>query len=358
MKTFECQACGQLLNFESTQCMSCGHSLGYLPERTEMSALEPAADGGWTALADDAQQYKSCANAAYDACNWLVPAQSPDIFCRACRLNRTIPALGVDGNLELWRRLEVAKHRLVYGLMRLGLPIIGRTEDPDAGLAFDFLGDPDHDFREGPNVITGHAQGLITINIAEADDAARESHRKDMAEPYRTLIGHFRHEVGHHYWEKLIRNGWRERFRGMFGDERADYAAALEAHYANGLAPTWWQDYVSNYARSHPWEDFAETWAHYMHIVDTLETGMAFGLKVEPKAGSDPTLSVEIDFDPYREEDFDTLIRAWLPLTYAVNSLNRSMGQPDLYPFVLGDAVLAKLRFIHDLIRESRSAEA
>ena len=174
-----------------------------------------------------------------------------------------------------------------------------------------------------------------------------------MGEPYRTLLGHFRREVGHYYWERLVRDGvWLERFRMLFGDERQDYGVCLERHHAKGAPPDWQERFVSSYASAHPWEDFAESWAHYLHIVDTLETAAAFGLRIAPQAGRTPGLAMEIDFDPYRQNDFDALLRAWLPLTSAVNSLNHSMGQPDLYPFVLAPAVIGKLRFVHGLVHQ------
>ena len=295
-----------------------------------------------------------CANASYDACNWLVPAEGPDAFCRACRHNRTIPDLGAPEHLLRWQRLEAAKHRLIYGLLRLDLPLVSKFEHPESGLAFDFLADSGATFPETAQISTGHARGLITINLAEADDAERERARKDMAEPYRTLLGHFRHEVGHYYWERLVRDGlWLESFRTLFGDERQDYGARLRAHHGQGPPPRWQEWFVSSYASAHPWEDFAETWAHYLHMVDTLETADAFGLRVNPKVGRDPALAMAIDFDPYRQGDFDALVQAWLPLTYAVNSLNQSMGQPDLYPFVLAPTVMGKLRFVHGLIHRS-----
>ncbi len=354
MKLFGCQHCGQLLYFENTRCERCGHVLGYLPDRTMLSALTAEGGGRWRLLAAPDEAFRFCANSVHDACNWLVPADGPDAVCRACRLNRTIPNLDAPENLLLWQRLESAKHRLVYGLLRLGLPLVSKFEDAEKGLAFDFLAGSGTTFQESTQVITGHVQGLITIDISEADDAERERHRRDMAEPYRTLLGHFRHEIGHHYWERLVRDGlWHEAFREIFGDERHNYGAALEAHYANGPQPDWQERFVSGYAGAHPWEDFAETWAHYLHIVDTLETADAFGLRVHPKVGRDPALAMEIDFDSYRQNDFDVLVRAWLPLTYAVNSLNHSMGQPDLYPFVLAPTVMGKLRFVHGLIHRS-----
>ena len=355
MKLFDCQHCGQLLFFENTRCERCGHRLGYLPDQTMLSALTAGGGDRWYPLASPDESSRFCANSLHDACNWLVRADGPDAFCRACRLNRTIPNLDVSENLLLWQRLEAAKHRLVYGLLRLDLPLVSKHDDVERGLAFDFLAGSGAMFLEGPQVITGHVQGLITIDISEANDAERERHRRDMAEPYRTLLGHFRHEIGHHFWERMVRDGvWQEAFRKLFGDERRDYGAALESHYADGPPADWQERYVSSYASAHPWEDFEETWAHYLHIVDTLETAESFGLRIRPKAGADPVLEMEVEFDPYDQNNFDALVAAWLPLTYAANSLNHSMGQPDLYPFVLAPRVMGKLRFIHGLIHGTR----
>jgi hypothetical protein len=351
MKLFECQNCGHLLFFENTLCERCGHILGYLPESTTLSALKAEGGSNWSPLATPDRSFRFCANNVHDACNWMVPADGPDQFCPACRLNRTIPDLGTPENLVLWRRLEAAKHRLVYGLLRLRLPVVSKFEDAERGLAFDFLSDSGTMFQNGPKVVTGHAHGLITIDIAEADHVERERNRRDMAETYRTLLGHFRHEVGHYYWERLVLNSvWLNPFRELFGDERQNYSAALEVHYANGPHADWQEHYISSYAAAHPWEDFAETWAHYLHIVDTLETASSFGLQIQPKSSRKADLQMKIEFDPYRQIDFDALIKAWLPITYAVNSLNQSMGQPDLYPFVLAPTVIGKLRFVHGLV--------
>jgi hypothetical protein len=340
-----------MVYFANTRCERCGHRLGYIPDLAVLSALDPLGGDRWRPLADSTRPSRFCANAAFDACNWLVPADSADMFCRACRLNRTIPDLDRWQNLVRWQRLETAKHRLVYGLLRLGLPLASRFDDPETGLAFDFLANSERMVREHTQVVTGHAAGLITIDIAEADDAERERHRQDMAEAYRTLLGHLRHEVGHYYWDRLVRSGpWIKAFRELFGDERRDYGASLATHYAQGPPADWRQHFVSGYASAHPWEDFAETWAHFLHIVDTLETAHEFGLRVRPRGATDPALSMEIAFDPCRQRDFDTLVRTWLPLTYAVNSLNHSMGLPDLYPFVLAPTVMGKLRFVHGLI--------
>jgi hypothetical protein len=356
MKLFECQGCGQPLYFENTGCESCGRRLGYLPTIQEVTALE-AKGGAWEALAAPGSRFRFCANAEQDACNWLIADEEPDCYCLACRHNRTVPDISHERNLVRWRRLEAAKRRLFYTLLRLGLPLSTRPQDPQ-GLAFDFLADPSETSSAGPSILTGHDNGLITINIAEADDAEREQRRHSMGEPYRTLLGHFRHEIGHYFWNVLVRSDPSlERFRLIFGDERRDYGEALKAHYANGPRKDWQDAFVSAYAASHPWEDFAETWAHYLHIVDTLETANAFGLKVRPKIAHRPELATEIDFDPHLETDLHRLVSAWLPLTFAVNSLNRSMGQPDLYPFVLAPAAIAKMGFIHDRVHAAGGRE-
>lgn len=348
MKLFSCQGCGQLLFFENIRCESCGRALGYLADMTEISALDAKPEGGFEVLAAPGKAYKFCHN--YDAgmCNWMLPADSPEDFCAACRHNRTVPDLSVPGNDALWRKIETAKHRLFYSLLRLDLPLENRADDPEHGLAFDFLADPPESHASG--VMTGHANGLITLAVREADDAMREKVRSEMGEPYRTLLGHFRHEIGHYFWDRLVERDPRllEICRNLFGDDRIDYAEALKKHYAEGAPANWQNDYVSMYATTHPWEDFAETWAHYLHIVDTLETAGAFGLKVKPRRARG-ALAAEIDFDPYRAPTMEKLINAWLPIEFATNSLNRSMGQMDLYPFVLSPKVIGKLAFMHAL---------
>lgn len=344
MKLFECQHCGQPLFFENTRCEKCGYAVGYLPERQTMTALEPDGDA-WRALAAPDRRWQYCANAEYDVCNWLAAADGPARFCIACRHNRTIPDLSRPENLANWRKIEVAKHRLFYSILRLRLPLTTRPEDPQ-GLLFDFLAD-----ENGKPVMTGHENGLITLSLAEADDAERERRRSQMGEPYRTLLGHFRHEIAHYYWNKLVDGSPHlARFREVFGDERADYGAALKRHYAEGPPPDWAQHFVTSYASSHPWENFAETWAHYFHMVDTLDTAGAFGLHVRPQLSqAGPGLAADIDFDAY-DAPLGRVVAAWFPLTFAVNSINRSMGLPDLYPFVLAPAVIEKLAFVHEVI--------
>ncbi|GGK25261.1 zinc-binding metallopeptidase family protein [Salinarimonas ramus] len=351
MKLFACAVCGAPLQFEESACPSCGTRLGFLPRERRLAALR--LDGeAWVPVGDDAgpgrpARHLFCANAAYGACTWLVPEEEAGDgrFCIACRHNRTIPDLTQDTNAGRWRKLEAAKKRLFYTLMNLGLPLTQRPDDP-AGLAFDFLADsPVHD---EPGVMTGHADGLVTIAIAEADDSEREARRSAMGEPYRTLLGHLRHEVGHYYWTKLVQEpGALDGFRALFGDERTDYGSALQRHYSEGPPADWEQRHVSAYASAHPWEDWAETFALYLHMVDTLETAGTFGLRLRPKLPGGEELATSIPFDPHHEPDLARLVDAWGPLTFAVNALNRSMGQADLYPFTVAPAAVEKLAFVH-----------
>ena len=344
MRLFECQNCRQVLFFENKTCGRCGDRLGFIPEDVTISALEEAGPV-WKALGSPDREWRFCANAEYSVCNWLVPAASTARFCVACRHNRMVPDLSEKANWDSWAKMELAKHRLFYTLLRLGLPTPSRVENPANGLVFDFLTD-----AEG-KVMTGHDDGLITLAVAEADDAEREARRARMGEPYRTLLGHFRHEVGHFYWDMLIRDGHRiEAFRAVFGDESEDYGEALKRHYAGGPPPNWQENFVSTYATSHPWEDWAESWAHYLHIIDGMETAATFGLEVHPTIDPDHVLETSPDVDPYGPEPLDRLIHRWLPLTIALNAMNQSMGLNDLYPFVLSPAVIVKLEFIHDIV--------
>lgn len=313
MKRFACPRCSQVLFFENTRCLQCDLELAYNPASREMVDLETR---------------QPCRNYREEqVCNWSVP--DGEELCLACRLNRTIPDLGVEGNRQRWARLEVAKRRLVYTLLSLEL-----STD---GMEFDLLVPV-----QGRPVLTGHANGLITINATEADDATREKARIDMHEPYRTLVGHFRHESAHFYWDRLIRDDpdRLQRYRDVFGDERQDYAAALQERYEHGPPPDWQeQGFISAYASVHPWEDWAETWAHYLHIYDTLETAQSFGLAVEQGPVG------------LNRRSHEQMLADWHQLTFALNSINRSMGISDLYPFVLSPQVQSKLGFIHEMLQ-------
>ena len=351
MKIFECQVCAQALYFENTACGGCGHRLGYLPAERRVAAFtqdDREEAGIWRIAGAPQNRYRFCANARHNVCNWVVEAEQPDDYCLACRHNHVIPNLSRPENRLLWQMMERAKHRLFYTLIALQLPLVTREQDAREGLMFDFLADtPDN-----KKVMTGYARGTITINIAEANDSERERRRSVMGEPYRTLLGHFRHEIGHYYWNKLVRDAPAlEAFRLLFGDDRVSYRESLRRYYAEGAPDGWAQTAVSPYATSHPWEDFAETFAHYLHIVDALDTASEFGIGVHPRHLTDAAaLSVDIDFEPQHASSIQPLIKAWLPLTFAINNLNRSMGQTDFYPFVLSATVVDKLGFVHDLV--------
>lgn len=335
MKRFSCPVCETELHFDNSACLNCGTEVGYHSGDEAFRALA-ASDGA-----------EPCTNRLPAGCNWLAVDGAP--FCRACRHNRTIPDISIPGNAENWRAIEQAKRYLFYAIVKWDLPD-PTTDEAANGLAFDFLADTvDAEGKVTP-VLTGHADGLITINIAEGDDAERARRREMLGEPYRTLIGHMRHEVGHFYWDVLVRDaGKTDAFRAVFGDESADYGEALKAHYANGPKPGWQNEFISSYAAAHPWEDFAETWAHYLHIVDASETAHAFGMTLRPVKGS--RAQVRIDANPYFTNSIDEVLEDWVPLTVAINCLNRSMGQPDLYPFVLSEPVKQKLAFMHDLVQ-------
>jgi hypothetical protein len=340
VKVFHCDHCDALVFFENVRCVNCQHTLAYLPDLETIGSLSEAAG----------RNYRQCENyVKHNVCNWAVPAHDPNALCLSCRLTRVIPDLGKPGNKEAWFKLEVAKRRLVYSLLRLGCPLKSKAEDPEHGLAFELLADPET--PGAPPVHTGHASGVITLNVGEADDAERERRRVDLREPYRTLLGHFRHEVGHYYWGLLVQASPRlGRFRELFGDERRDYGQALQEYYQHGPPADWPQRFVSAYASAHPWEDWAESWAHYLHSSDTLEIAAACGLSLRPQRHDEPTLKNPTAPSGDGAEPFDKIIADWYSLTYVLNNLSRSLGQPDAYPFVLSARAIEKLRFVHQTI--------
>ena len=352
MRLFRCDHCSNVIYFENTVCESCGHTLGYWHETNMMVSLELAESGDhFTAPILPGKQFVYCANAQHGACNWLVEFNpGGDPYCRACRHNALVPDIADPANLARWQVIERAKKRLFYSLLRFSLPLATRNEDPVHGLSFQFLNE---DAAPEP-VLTGHENGVITLALAEADDAEREYRRTRFNEPYRTLLGHFRHETGHHFWDLLIAGQPAlDEFRTLFGDERTDYAAALESYYEHGAPADWQATHISAYATSHPWEDWAETWAHYLHIVDTTEMAAAFGVRLNPKVDVTGELKTRIDFDPYRLGDIAELVEHWVPLSSLINNLNRAVGQHDAYPFVLTPAAIGKLEFIQRIVRRA-----
>lgn len=355
MKVFYCDGCGSLVFFENVSCLQCGKKLGFLPDILDCSALVPEGPF-WKALSSSAARsplYKECVNTTqHQVCNWLIPAAEAETLCASCRLNDVIPNLDLRENLERWRKLETAKRRIIYTLLKLDLPLEGDCPKGHEALRFSFLCDT----PGAPPVLTGHADGLITINAIEADDPERERRRVDLREPFRTLLGHLRHEIAHYYWDVLISAGPDlQPFRQLFGDERSDYAAALQAYYQQGPPPDWQDRFISAYASAHPWEDWAETWAHYLHIVDTLETAAGFGLRLRPREHpAAHTMTSTPDKVQDLEPSFSAILQNWYPLTYALNALNRGVGLPDLYPFVLSDLTVQKLEFVHRVVSKTR----
>jgi hypothetical protein len=343
MRDFHCPNCGQRLTFENSTCLNCGSALGFSLDQVALLVIAEG-DASEQAGFVNASEYQLCANLLVAECNWLVPVNNPRLLCTSCALTAERPNDADTAGLAEFARAEAAKRRLIVELQELKLPIVDREKDPDTGLAFRLLSSA-HE-----KVITGHDNGVITLDLAEGDDVHREQLRVEMDEPYRTLLGHFRHEIGHYYFYRLISpsNDYLARFNELFGDPDADYQEALDRHYNEGAPEGWQEDFVSSYATMHPAEDWAETFAHYLHIRDTLDTSAWCGFE---------SASATFDRPPLGPSAFQTIIDTWLPLSWSLNMVNRSMGHDDLYPFVLPTAVLEKMKFIHTVI-EGVIAEA
>ena len=356
MKLYTCSNCDNPLYFENNICLNCQHPVGFDKDTIDLLTLEAKEGNQYADMSGKNQLYRYCENAIHSTCNWLVPVDAASPFCAACQLNRIIPTLSSPENLSRWKRIEIAKHRLVYSLLRLQLPFHAKEDEESDGIAFDFMADVSPENR----VMTGHNNGTITLNIEEADEEQRVRHKLDLGERYRTLLGHFRHEIGHYYWEVLVKDKPAiEKFRQIFGNEQKDYGEALKAYYATGAPANWQDGFISPYATAHPWEDWAETWSHYFHLMDTVETAYAFGIHINPVAvNKDQDMQANIDRDPYRIASFDAIIKMWIPFTFAINSLNRSIGHEDFYPFVISPAVINKLQFIHEVCGGKRLISA
>lgn len=349
MKIFQCGNCKTSIYFENVECDNCGHLTGYRAEDRKMLTFDFAND---TLISDrEGVEYKFCKNKEYSVCNWVLEKDSPEEFCSACQLNRTIPKLADADNFENWTHMEIAKHRLIYQLQKIGLSLPNKMDNDDIGLCFDFVSN-----KSNPKLMTGHANGVVTILIREGNSVLREKARKQLKEPYRTLVGHLRHEVGHYFWDRLIRDNpdTLAEYRTIFGNESQDYGKALETYYKTETSKDWQKEFISQYATSHPWEDWAETWAHYLHIMDMVETGYFFKISVNSIADNDD-FKTSISFDPYTIENFDKIVENCVPLSFAVNSMNRAMGIPDIYPFVISPVIIEKLRFIHKLLLTKRN---
>jgi hypothetical protein len=364
MRSFACPVCGQLVFFENSECLRCHSALGFAPDEQDIVAIATAAalDASPPSTPSTPSPYRRCTNEVRAACNWLVVAadtetiERHDGLCLSCRLTRTRPNDADDEALAAFAATEAAKRRLVFQLLDLGLPIDPYDEGDGQGLAFDLLS------SQFETVTTGHAHGLITLDLSETDDSYREGLRHDLGESYRTVLGHLRHEIGHYYFPLIVAHdpGLSTRARKLFGDDTVDYGEALDAHYRQGAPPDWPDSFVSAYATMHPFEDWAETFAHYLHIRDTLQTAAAFGMVVNGPV-VDTTDDDELISTPDLDNDdnsFREILADWLPLTYALNAVNRSMGNDDLYPFVLAPRVVEKLTFAHRVVRRAQLAHA
>ena len=336
MKLFQCD-CGQQTYFDNIHCTRCGKHLGFDPITLDLLSLEEI---GTNTYAAAGRRFKYCQNQLdYNVCNWLLDANSTDRFCLSCDLNEIIPQVTDISRRQWWYRMEKAKRRLMYGLIKLRLPLTPRYRSAN-GLAFAFL--EDHRMNPGVEhelINTGHAHGLITIYLAEADDVAREQARLAMDEKYRTLLGHFRHESGHYFFDRLVKGSEHHAaFKRCFGDDSRDYTQSLQAYYRIDKYEPKNPDFISRYAQSHPLEDWAETWAHYLHLLSGTETAFHLGL---------------VQSDPYTTR-FEKTVADWPVIARIVNQLNQSMGLNDAYPFILTSGVIEKLHFIDQLISARR----
>ena len=345
MQPFPCSVCEQLLFFDNSSCLRCGSPTGYLPEVRQLVALQ-LVDGGFESADGRPGRYRHCANQHVARCNWMIPDGDSVDLCSSCRLTSVRPNDSEADSLEAFAHAEAAKRRLLHQLMGLGLPVIDRSVDEERGVAFELLS------SRGQKVITGHEAGVITLDLSESDDVHREFVRQQLGEPYRTVLGHLRHEIGHYYWPSIVeQNGQLDAFRALFGDERVSYEDALEQHYAEGH-DDWVHTHVSQYATMHPWEDWAETFAHYLHIHSGLATADAVGLDV-----GEPALSAgRAAWNARDHVSIGEMTQSWLALSLALNAMSRSIGQSDLYPFVLSPEVVEKLDFVHCCIREATDA--
>lgn len=376
MKRFYCHCPDQAeIFFESTTCLGCDRLIGFNDVLGIVTSFDRTSKPDEYFCEADGEVYRQCENyLQYGVCNGMVgrvpddTVPSPEL-CFGCHFNNTVPDTNAENTIPLWRKLEAAKRRTLFTLTNLGLPLQDRAQQPEWGLQFDFIADRNSaDHFESPlvdqePVFTGHNQGVVTINLAEADDVARTNMKADMNERYRTLLGHFRHEIGHFFWDRLVQPDKHalSQYRILFGDERADYQTALKAHYSDGPSANWQQDFITPYAASHPWEDWAETWAHYLHMIDTLETAKSFDVQLSVTTPSAAEGDVKLPQEEgtgsemlyAKQTDIGVILGAWVKLSVTLNALNRSMGLEDAYPFVLTAKIREKLAFVHNVVHFS-----
>lgn len=343
-------SCDAPLFRENTVCLTCGAAVGHVPDNAILTSFSILPDGRWKADHPElrGRHFKPCSGRALaHQCNWMLDAKDTGEQCLACSLTRTIPDLTVPGAPDHWAAVEHTKRQVVIQLLRLEIPVKSKLTHPD-GVCFDLL-EPQ---AAGATVMTGHEDGVITLNLSEANPAQRTATRELMGERYRTLAGHLRHELAHYYWDLLAVNPeWLEQCREVFGDERQDYGAALQRHHQNGAPGDWSLNYISPYASSHPWEDWAECFAHYLHMEEGLETSAQLGIdlrKLHLRAVPFDRSVLGGDISRRSAEKFLDRIDRWVLLGLATNELNAALGHEPAYPFVLNAAVVNKLHFIQE----------
>lgn len=325
MKMFQCPSCASNVFFDNLRC-NCGTELVFdpLPSRFVVGL-------------------EHCSNREKIGCNWTA-ASGHGTVCRSCDMTEVIPDPALSRNGPLWAEGEEAKRWVLTTLDRWGWfgPYdIGKPPK------FHFLAEAT---RHGKARITmGHADGLITMNVMEADPVIRTSRREKLGENYRTMMGHLRHELAHFIFQRMSEKpDFVAAFRALFGDERADYGKALTRHYDQGPPQGWEGHFITPYASAHPHEDWAETVAHLMHLTDILDSSVAVQVA--------RAVAPERPDDPYTATDSEQLILASLDLGLALNHVNRAMGLADLYPFVLSPKVREKLIFAHQWIGPARGS--
>jgi hypothetical protein len=341
VQMLRCPRCHDVTVLETLECPGCGLAVGFHPPTLTM---REATRGG---VDVDGRTWVPCSNRGW-GCNWLVAEDVGAARCLSCRLNRQRPDASDTMALEKLSDASRVMRRLIVQLAELGLPVDPFYER-EGGVAFDLLSS---DSGQG-RVTIGHANGVITIDLIETLDDYREALRIRLGEPYRTMLGHFRHEVGHYYqWILVEQTGWIDECRELFGDERASYSEAIDRHYREGAPEGWDASYISEYATMHPWEDFAECFAHYLHITDSLTTAAAGGLVLQADR-----LDGLIDADvaprrSYQDASTSEMLGDWQWLSLLLNRINHAMGRSDLYPFTITEPVRTKLDFVHRVVRD------
>lgn len=350
--------CGQPVMAHDSRCPACGSALGFDPWQGRVLTLLPAREEGWWLESGNKApkrtlHYRRCANFESAArCNWLLDANDLKLgeFCRSCRLTRRLPDLSRPEDQTRWCQIEQAKRTLVASLIALRLPVQSKAEDAERGLAFDVL----QATPWGEPAVTAQAEGVITIDVEEAEDETREQRRAVLGEPYRTLLGQLRHDSGHYYWQRLVRGSpWRAPFRKLFGDERSNYPQALSEYRERGAPTDWSERHLSAYASSHPCEDWAETWSYFLQMIDTLDTARHLGLDNSKAVNLAQRLAASDLRAPTDacSADFAGLLNEWIEFNAVLNELSRSMGLRDFSPNVLSALAVRKLLFVHRVIR-------